>query len=45
MVQMGKTHGQMIKFASVDDVDFCKVSKVLAAMITEAVKQSEIVLS
>jgi hypothetical protein len=38
---MGKTHSQMIKFANADDVDFCKVLKLLTAMVAEIATQRE----
>ena len=31
----------MIKFANAEDVDFCKVSELLTAIVTEVVTQSE----
>lgn len=35
VVQLHKTHGQMIKFRSTDDEDFQKVSRVLSIMVQE----------
>jgi hypothetical protein len=38
---LDKTHGQMIIFPNVDDVDFQKVSKILTAMVAEAVNDDK----